>query len=341
MKKQKILVVRLSSFGDVIQSLVVLEPLKKKFPNSEIHWLVRKDYEDLLMDHPLIDKLWSFDPKWGFKGLLEISNNFKKEKYSHIYDAHNNTRSNILKFLLLFHIVINRVQFCVRPKNRFKRLLLFKFGINKFPWPFVLLKSYLEPLKKWGISKELPPSDHIYLKQNDQSQANELTKDLNNFIVMAPSAAWDLKRWPQENWLKLINLLKDRDIVLLGGPSDHFIDEIVQNSEDRNAKLINFAGKTSYAVSCGIIKNSQITVSGDTGLLHVADQYRLPAICFIGAAAFAYPARENTLILDVKLKCKPCSKDGRGKCKNEVFKKCLVDITPEQVAKHIQTMHWI
>ena len=117
------------------------------------------------------------------------------------------------------------------------------------------------------------------------------TKD---YIVLAPSAAWELKRWPIEYWQELINRLPNENIVLLGGPEDHFIEDLVKNAKPRRARLLNLAGKLSFAQSCSVIENAKHIVGGDSGLTHVGDSFAVPSSLIIGAAAFAYPARKST-----------------------------------------------
>ena len=88
-------------------------------------------------------------------------------------------------------------------------------------------------------------------------------------IVFAPSAAWEMKRWPIEYWKQLITKVIESKtkVVLLGGPSDSFIEELVIDSES----VINLAGKTSLLESCQIVSEAKFVVSADTGIIHVAD----------------------------------------------------------------------
>ena len=148
-KKEKILVIRFSSFGDIVQAMSTLGPIKDKFTHCEIHWVARSDMASILTLSPLVSKVWSFDRKSGFKGLLKLASDLKSEGYTHIYDAHSNIRSRILSLLIApFPFSKNFIR---RKKDRLKRILLFTFRINLFPKPFRGMISYLEPLKKWGI----------------------------------------------------------------------------------------------------------------------------------------------------------------------------------------------
>ena len=336
---EKILIIRLSSFGDIIQALVVLEGVKKRFPQSEIHWLVRSDFKELVENHPLIDKIHHVDKGSKFAELKLLAKELKQESFTRIYDAHNNTRSNVLGLFFLLPRILGKTKWLERPKNRFKRFLLFKFRINLFPWPFVLMKSYLAPLKKWNIAKELSADKHIYVDSNSKQNAQKHLQGLESYICFAPSAAWELKRWPIEYWQKLVELLPNENIVFLGGPGDDFIENfLMEANPERTGKVLNLAGNLSYAESCSVIENTKAIVGGDSGLTHAGDSYGVPTFCIIGAAAFAYPARPSTRILDHKLSCKPCSKDGRGKCINSEYKACLFGITPEMISAQIKSL---
>ena len=58
----RVLVLRFSSIGDIIQTTSVLNTIKKYFPDTEIEYLTLKKYESLLFDHPSIDFLQSIEP---------------------------------------------------------------------------------------------------------------------------------------------------------------------------------------------------------------------------------------------------------------------------------------
>ena len=97
----KFLIIRFSSIGDIIQCMNVVNGIKNHFPDAEIHWIARKDMGSFLNMDKRIDRVWGFDKKTGFKGLLQMARQLKAEKFDYIYDAHSNIRSNILKAVLL------------------------------------------------------------------------------------------------------------------------------------------------------------------------------------------------------------------------------------------------
>jgi len=339
LKSMKILIIRLSSIGDIIQCMSVITGLKNKFPQAEIHWVVRADMQSLVQIDPRIDKLWAFDRKEGFGGVFKLGNKLKNEQFDLIYDAHSNIRSNILKLVLCPFGLCNlftRNKLVTRHKDRLKRLLLFKFGVNLLPNPFRALASFQTPLKKWDVSEfNTPFTDWQFPRETEEKIEQLVLKQLpenQKWVTLVPSAAWALKRWPVKYWQELVILRPDLHFVVLGGPGDNFCEEIRSAAPER---VINLAGKTSLMESFCAVWHSPYVISGDTGFLHAGDLFQKPGQAIIGPTAFGYPSNPKMKIMEVDLPCRPCTKDGSTKCKIKEDRKCLMDITPRLVARHI------
>lgn len=326
----KFLIIRFSSIGDIIQCMGVVEGIKTRYPDAQIEWITRKDMSSILSMDSRIDKVWAFDKKEGLKGLLKIIKELKKEKYDYVYDAHSNIRSMIIKFLLKFTI-FHRPKFALRSKERFKRFLLFNFRINRFDYPFKGRESFRKPLIKWGITQFSEKFENWSFSGDIQTKFKDLINP--NSITLAPSANWEMKRWSIGHWQRLIELLPERNFIILGGPDDHFCEEIRSVAPDR---VQNLAGRCSLLESCYIAKISNVLVSGDTGILHAGDLFKVPTLALIGPTAFGFPSGEKSQVLEVDLPCRPCTKDGRGACKDSIYKRCMVEITPELVASKLQ-----
>jgi ADP-heptose:LPS heptosyltransferase len=138
-----------------------------------------------------------------------------------------------------------------------------------------------------------------------------------------------MKRWPLDHWRELIRLLPECGFVLLGGPEDSFLGALAEVAPDRT---LNLAGQLSLAESSALLRHVDLVIANDTGLMHVADQMEVPTLALIGPTAFGYPSHTSSRTLEVDLPCKPCSKDGRGKCVNSLYQRCMIEITPESVA---------
>lgn len=328
-KKVKVLILRFSSFGDVTQALSLPSKIHQHWPQSEIHWAVRSDLSSLLEGHPFIQQIISFPRKSSALDLLRFAWSLRNQNYTHVYDAHNSTRSWVISLVLQ---LTTQAQTLRKSQKRIFRFFLFFLRINLYQMPRSGQRDLIEPLKKWGMDITLPPAPQIFLSQSDESSVTNLIPK-TKFIALAPSAAFELKRWPVEYWKTLIETEKNFHFVLLGGPEDLFLNEIQKVAPER---VVNLAGKTNLKQTTAVVKKSILLISNDTGILHTAEQLGHPAIALMGPAPFGYPSRPSTTILELDLKCRPCSKHGQGPCVNLQFHKCLRDLSPDLIR---QTIH--
>lgn len=328
---KKILIIRLSSIGDIIQCMGVVGGLKEKFPDACIEWVVRSDMQGVLSIDKRIDKIHAFDKREGFKGLLRLAKQLRKERFDYIYDAHSNIRSAILKTILLPPACGYHPRHVMRSKQYFNRMLLFKFRINRFDKPFRGVISFRKPLAKWGVTAfPNAPKEWDFPSSMVEKFDNLITP---RRITLVPSANWETKRWPVSHWQELVRIMPEYEFVILGGPADTFCEDIAAVAPERT---LNMAGKTSIMESCFIVSRSNMVVSGDTGFLHAADMFGIPTLALMGPTAFGFPTGKTVEILEIDLPCRPCTKDGRGACKLKEVRKCMVDITPALVAERIK-----
>ncbi len=334
---EKILIIRLSSIGDVLQCMSIVGGIVAKNPKVEIHWFVRSDIAQIVELDPRIHKIWSFDKKLGFKGLWKFAKDLKKEQFSHIYDAHSNIRSTILKLKLCpfwKRWLGIAPQFTIRSKERLKRILLFKFRINKFPKPFKGMVSFQKPLLRFGITNfPMTPPKWKFSTKSEEKLSKIIPYKLENYICLVPSAAWELKRWDIAYWKRLIELLPSRKFLIIGGPTDTFCAEIAAICPKR---AISLAGKSSLMDSCFIVSKTILTVSADTGFIHAADLFGKKGIFLAGPSAFGFPTGTQIITMEKQMNCRPCTKDGRGKCSQKIHKECLMGLSPEMVARKIE-----
>lgn len=329
MKINKVLIIRFSSFGDIIQCSKAAELIAQINPAAEIHWVTRGEFKALLEINPKVKKVWSLSKEnKTFLDLVKLGLTLRKEKYDLIYDAHNNLRSNLLFIILRLGRLSPK--WVTRSKDRIKRIMLFQFRLNFFNYPFKGIDSFLTPIKKVFAQN---PSNELGISSWNFSpevlrKLSEIPH-LNESVIFVPSAAWTMKRWPVEHWITLASLIEKKIIILGGNEDEIFCNQIKNVAPER---IENLAGKLSLIESCAVVKHAELIISADTGLLHVADVFGKKALSLMGPTAFGFTTHQNIKTLEIDMKCRPCSKDGRGKCHQPVYQRCMVDITPKMVA---------
>src|SRR4029078_1670920 len=66
----RILIVKLSSIGDIVHTLPALAALRAAMPQAEISWVVERSSSEILRDNPLLDRLIEVDTKALRRGLM-------------------------------------------------------------------------------------------------------------------------------------------------------------------------------------------------------------------------------------------------------------------------------
>jgi heptosyltransferase-2 len=333
MPEPRLLIVRFSSLGDIAQCLSAADRFKDLYPKGRVTWVVRSDFAEFLKLSPNVDHIVAFSRVAGVEGLVSLARRLAAESFTHLYDAHSNLRSHLLVGAIrLFNLLALRSspQLLRRSKMRWRRFLFFNFRMAVLPKPFRGMESFLKPLEAWWPAQDLPPPPQIEGLGERAARRLDLPPE---FILLAPSAAWEMKRWPPSHFKKLVELLPHRHFILVGGPQDLFLKEIATVAPSR---VKNLAGQLSWRESTQLIAKAQLVVSNDTGTLHIADWLGQKCLALIGPTAFGYPSRPTSATLEIELSCKPCSKDGRGGCKNAMYKRCLEEIEPERVAAAIE-----
>ena len=110
----KILIIRLSSIGDILLSTAFLRQTRHTFPDAEIDFIIKKRFSDLVRFNPNINNIYEYDNN-DQTSLVNFVKLFKGQKYDYIFDLHNNIRSiyirNKISAKKRFHIKPIRLNF--------------------------------------------------------------------------------------------------------------------------------------------------------------------------------------------------------------------------------------
>jgi ADP-heptose:LPS heptosyltransferase len=342
--KKKTLILRFSSLGDVVQTLSVANNLHEA--GHEVHWAIRIDLAPLIQYHPSVSRVWPLERREGVMGLLNLYGQLRRENFDFVYDAHDSLRSNLIYWGLRIFPTLKQMgkerHFLKRPLQRIRRFIWIKYKKNWLKGPKEAQLQLLSPLKAWGVETSLPQGVQFAIdpKSREIVQAELEKYSLNDFFVLCPSAAHELKRWPLEHWKKLILALPQIKFALLGGPKDKFLSELVEIDPDR---VINFAGRLTLLESAAVIESGKVTITNDTGLMHISEQLRKPTFALMGPAPFGYPSlhQTTTKVFERNLPCRPCSRHGEGPCTNPSYQECLKSIRPLEIVEALKNAHLV
>ena len=325
----KLLIIKLSSLGDIILSTPGIRAIKEKFPHHKISFLVGEESKDVLLKSPYIDELLVVDLKGkdkGIRGLLRIARILRKKNFDLVIDLQNNRLSHLLSFL---SFSLNRYGY---DNKKLSFLLNYRIKDDKpkvgpVDHQFRMLKllgiDLLDNrLELWPTEDDNEYIEHLLNKEwlsDDQKIIG---------INMGASKKWVTKCWPRQHMVKFCDELGLRNIrvVVTGTDADSSDANVLINSV-KSAKVINACGKTTVNQLASLIKRCAVYISADSSPLHIAAAMKTPIIAFFGPTdpARHMPPAKDYLIIRKELPCSPCYK---SKCKH---KKCMNMITAEEV----------
>ncbi len=305
---KKILVVRFSSIGDLVLTSPVYRCLKAKYPNAEVHVVVKKKLSSVLEHNPYIDQIIPLEDS-----LFALAAKLRKEKYDFVIDLHNNLRSAFLKVCL-------GVRSSSVKKMHWDKWRMVKWK-KQIKVPHIV-DRYLATCHPLEIAYDGLGLDH-FTDSNAQKwlQQEFLThyKD-TSYVVFAVGGQFATKRLPLEKWQKLASRL-DQAIHVIGGKEDMQMGHELQQAFP--AKVVNWTGQLSINQSAELIKVANKIYTNDTGMMHIAAAYNKDIEVFWGNTlpGFGmypfYPDSDAAKSVNhevLGLSCRPCSKIGFKTC---------------------------
>lgn len=323
----KILVVRLSSMGDIVLTTAFVRLLKKRFPTSEIHFLLNKQFADIYRYNPNVNMIIQYDRNLSKKELKTQSENLGK--YDVIFDLQNNRRSK--EFTNDLSDNIFRIE-----KNYLHKLSLVYLKKPLIQGIKTIHSKYCDTASNYNIK-----DDDLGLEIWSEQELKNNKYDTNvtkNTIAVAPGAFHFTKRWLPERYEELVKKIiteTDHDIILLGGKSDVELCEKIKKISDR---ITNYAGKTSILETSEVLNGCKAIVTNDTGVMHIASARQVPVVAIFGSTVKEFgfaPFRVKNIMIEKDVKCRPCTHIGRSSCPKKHFK-CMADISVGEVYSALQ-----
>ncbi len=273
-----IAIVRLSALGDIVNSAVVLQFIKQKYPNAKITWIVEEVFSPLLLSHPFVNSVHSI--------------NLKKLKKEKDFSLLKKTISN-LRSLGEFDIVIDiqgLLKSAIVAKLVGKKTHGFdtksaREGLSSLFYKTTSSISYEENVVKRncfvasdGLGFEIT-QDMILNKKPifPFSKRDDLFNDKKSIAVVI-GASWESKKYPKELALEMCNTLKENSILIWGNEVER---EVAQWISDKS-QFAQIAPKLSLVDLVSLISNCDLLIGNDTGPTHMAWAQNIPSITLLG-----------------------------------------------------------
>lgn len=334
----RVLISRLSSFGDVAMLVPVLFSVASKYPQDRFIVLTRKAFAPLFEDLGFNISAVAFDPHKhsGIFGLLRLTFKITKSGYSHIADVHDVLRTKVLRSSML----LCGKKVAVIDKGRTDKAQM--IASKRLTPPLKsTIDRYMEVFDKLRFPAEMIFDNYFELKQRSLYPLRAIVPEkTGNWIGVAPFSKNKEKIYPIDKMEKVIEVLsekKDTTIFLFGSGSEE--KSIIEKWAETYPNVISVAGKLRLENELLLMSYLDVMVSMDSANMHLASLVKTPVISIWGAThpslGFAGYGQniENMIGVD-NLTCRPCSVFGDISCERGDLA-CLTNIPESLIIEKI------
>lgn len=336
MEYKNILIIKMSSLGDILHALPFAAALRERFPQAKISWLVHPQFAGFVPDAPTIDEVIHFDKvafqKMSIGQKLAFAKTFRQELHARHFDLVVDLQG-LFKSAAVAAMTgcANRIGYC---EMREGSGLVSKEICGAHRHDHVI-ERYLDVARFLGAEiKEIKFPVPDLTKETVSVQKKLLAKGMaqsSSYVVIVPGARWETKEWPIKNYAEIAKrIVADGTYVVLAGGSEDRAKGAAVAKAAEAARVLDLTGQTSLRELAALIKGCRVYISGDTGPLHFAAALKKPLIAMYGptkADRTGPYGSENSTVLLSPAHCVGCLKKH---CKNAY---CMEYITPDNVYK--------
>jgi heptosyltransferase I len=306
----RILLVKLSSLGDVIHALPTLEALRALYPRGRLVWLVEEAQAPLLSGHPALDEVWAvprLNPgKKGAAGDLQkiwgAARRVRAEPFDLVLDLQGLMKSALWVALARSERKVGY------DRSRELSWLALTERLPLFDPEAHAVLRYLNLARHLGAPAG-PPRFRFGFSLSENVDHVLPPAGVRPLAVLHPGARWPTKLWPAEHWARLADWLAREhgfQVAITGSRGDRgLIREIIAQSE---VPPLNLAGRTTLAELAAVLKTARVAVTADTGPMHLAAALGAPVAALFGPTApwRTGPFGDGHQVVRLALPCSPC-----------------------------------
>lgn len=310
----KILLIKPSALGDIVQALPVLTGLRRQWPEAQIDWIVNDTLSDILEGHPCLRRLVLYPRKrWRSPARLpEIwrwGRRLREERYDMTIDLQGLLRSALMTW--------------AAGSPRRLGLVSAREGAGAFYNEFIAdtaisaAERYLTCLEYLGI-----PVQPLEFQLTARAPLPDSLRDFGPYIALHPYSRWRTKLWPWRYYQELVDSLPDQRFVVVGqGPWFPL---------EASGRLLDFRGGLSIRTLVTVLDRAQAVLSTDSGPAHIAGALGRPTLVLFGATDWrkTKPSGKRVRIQTRALFCSPCLKRN---CWRDIPVECMSLLTPQKI----------
>jgi heptosyltransferase-1 len=304
----RLLLIKLSSFGDIIHTLPALEALRAAFPQGRLTWLVEEGYAPLLAGHPALDEVWPVPRlrlgrgsiNQGLAGWVGVLRRLPRHSFDIVIDL-----QGLLKSALWVAMARSSRKVGYNGTRELSYLALTE-RLPPYDPDAHAVWRYLNVAWHLG-APQAPPRFRLEHLLTDAGRFLRETIP-RPYVVLHPGARWATKLWPTAAWARLAEGLAGKGVrvVLTGSAGDLGLAQAIV--AECKALVFNWAGRTAIGELAAVLQGAAFAVTTDTGPMHLAAALGTRVVALFGPTApwRTGPFGRGHEIVRLGLACSPC-----------------------------------
>lgn len=332
---QKILIIRFSSIGDIVLTTPIIRCVKRRYPDAELHYLVKKQFKSVIAGNPHIDHIHVLE-----EDLQQNIAVLKALDFDVVIDLHHNLRTLRVKKAL------NVPRTYTFSKLNVQKWLYTNLKWNTLP-PVSIVERYFEAIKPLDVVNDGQGLDFFIAPEQETKKEDIPMGHWMGYVACVIGGSYATKQLPAEKWKAFVEACP-YPVMLLGGPDDGALAAEICTVDP--VKVYDACGKFNLIESADLVRKARVVVTNDTGLMHIGAAFQKKMVTLWGNTTpwlgmFPYYGANNLrttispqfTIAEVNgLSCRPCSKIGYHQCPKKHFK-CMNQIDVAQVIADVQS----
>ncbi len=304
----RILIVKLSSFGDVVHAMPAISDLAALRPDVEIDWLVEEGFASIAALHPAVGQVFTVAdrrlrwPPTRWPALFAARNGLRRELQAHHYDLVIDLQG------LLKSIATARL--AVAPVAGYDADSIREPAASRFYDRTVAVPRDLHAVERnrrllaAALHYELPTGRGSFgLPNSDDRRAGLPAR----YAILLHSASWPSKLWPEANWRRLVGHLAGQGLpAVLPWGNDEEKARAGRIAAAGNAVVLE--DRLGGAELAAVVGGAACAIGLDSGLMHLATALGVPGVWLFGPTdpGLTGPYGEGQAVIQSTNPAAPC-----------------------------------
>jgi heptosyltransferase-2 len=291
--------------GDAVLAIPAMKAIRAGFPQAEITLLARPWVSGVFTGAPFVDTIWAEPKPAGISGWWRLAREIRKKGFDLALLFPNSFESAVMVFLAG---VRRRVGYATDGRTW---LLTNPLRVEREKRHQV---DYYMDLARAVFAGAQSASTEIVADDGWKKQARRLLTSAgigphDSYLVLNPGAAYgSAKRWGEDRFAEAADLLAERGqrVVIVGSETERSIAERIRDRMRHKAAVLN--GKTSLETLIGVLAQSSLVITNDSGPMHLAAAVGVPTVAIFGPTdeTVTSPCGPRTRIVREHVDCSPC-----------------------------------